>query len=295
MIVVTAPTGSIGSQVVRRLVDSGEPVRVIVRDPARLPTRVRESVDVVCGSHGDTDVVNQAFEGADTVFWLVPPDPRSESVRAAYVDFTLPACEAFRRHGVSRVVGVSALGRGVAENAGLVSASLAMDDLIAGTGVHYRALALPSFMDNILRQAEAIKRLGRFFGPISEDRALPACATRDIAAVAAGLLLDRSWSGVDSVAVLGPEDLSFNDMARIMSEVLGKPVQYIRIPGEAYRARMIENGMSEAMAQGMLDMAVAKDNGIDTALPRTPESSSPTSFREWFKEVAVPLLTAKAA
>lgn len=156
---------------------------------------------------------------------------------ASLRDFTLPACEAFRRHGVSRVVGVSALGRGVAENAGFVSASLAMDDLIAGTGVHYRALALPSFMDNIVRQAEVIKRPGRFFGPISEDRALPTCATRDIAAVAAGLLFDRSWSGVDSVAVLGPEDLSFNDMARIMSEGWASPSS---TPGS--RVRRIGHG-----------------------------------------------------
>jgi hypothetical protein len=47
-------------------------------------------------------------------------------------------------------------------NAGWVTASLAMDDLIAGTGVSYRALTMPSFMDNILRQVEAIKSRGMF-------------------------------------------------------------------------------------------------------------------------------------
>ncbi len=102
-----------------------------------------------------------------------------------------------------------------------MTASLAMDDLIASRGVSYRALTMPSFMDNILRQTEAIKNQGMFFSPVSGDRKLPACATRDIAAVAARLLLDDSWSGVASVPVLGPEDLSNNDMARIMSEVLG--------------------------------------------------------------------------
>lgn len=52
-------------------------------------------------------------------------------------------------------------------NAGLVSASLAMDDLIAGTGVGYRALTLPSFMDNLLRQVEAIRSEGVFFQPVA--------------------------------------------------------------------------------------------------------------------------------
>jgi hypothetical protein len=55
------------------------------------------------------------------------------------------------------VVGISALGRGVVANAGYVTASLAMDDLIAGTGVAYRALTMPSFMDNTLRQVEPIR------------------------------------------------------------------------------------------------------------------------------------------
>lgn len=87
----------------------------------------------------------------------------------------------------------------------------------------YRALTLPRFMDNVLRQVELIKTQGMFFAPISGDLKLPTCATRDIAAVAARLLLDDSWSGYDSVPVLGPEDLSHNDMARIMSEVLRRP------------------------------------------------------------------------
>lgn len=37
MIVVTTPTGNIGRHVVRHLLDAGETVRVIARDPAKLP------------------------------------------------------------------------------------------------------------------------------------------------------------------------------------------------------------------------------------------------------------------
>jgi uncharacterized protein YbjT (DUF2867 family) len=292
MIVVTAPTGTIGHQVLENVLHGGEPIRVIARNPSGLPAQIRERVEVVQGSHGDIDVVSHAFAGADAVFWLAPPDPRAKSVDAAYVDFTRPACDALKTQGVRRVVGVSALGRGtaVAGSAGLVTASLAMDDLIASTGVSYRALTMPSFMDNIRRQAQPIKNQGMFFSPIAGDRKLPSCATRDIAAVAAKLLLDPSWSGQDHVAVLGPADLSANDMAQIMSEVLGKPVRYQQIPFEAYRSRFIELGMSEAMAQGMTDMAAAKDNGLDNAEPRTPENTTPTSFRRWCEEVLKPAI-----
>jgi len=267
---------------------------VIARDPARLPSHVRERIDVVEGSHSDPTVVNKAFAGADTVFWLVPPDPRATTVDAAYVDFTRPACAAFKTHGVKRVVGISALRRGTpaAAHAGLVTASLRMDDLIASTGVHYRAVTNPSFMDNLLRQVELIKNQGIFSLPISGDLKQPSACTRDIAAAAATLLLDQSWSGVGSVPVLGPEDLSYNDMATIMSEVLGKPVRFQQIPGEAFKARLLQRGMSEAMAQANLDLWVAYNRGLDTAEPRTPQSTTPTTFRQWCGEVLKPRVMA---
>ncbi len=292
MIVVTAPTGQIGHQVVEKLLEQGAAVRVIVRDPAKLPETVRARVEVVEGSHADADVVNRAFEGAEAVFWLVPADPKAESVAAAYVDFSRPAATALKAHGVKRVVLVTALGRNtpVVEKAGYVTASLAMDDLIAATGVDLRALTMPSFMDNILMQAAAIKNQGLFFSPISGDLKLPSCATRDIAAVATRWLTDSSWSGQEEVAVLGPEDISFNDMAAIVSDVLGKPVQFQQISFENYKARFLKFGFSGAMAQGMTDMAEAKNQGTDLGVERTPENTTPTSFRHWCEEVLRPAI-----
>jgi uncharacterized protein YbjT (DUF2867 family) len=294
MIVVTTPTGNIGSQVLRELVSGDEPIRVIARDAGRLTPETRERVEVVPGSHSDSAVVNKAFAGADSVFWVVPPDPRAASVEAAYVDFTRPACQAFRAQGVKRVVGISALGRGTpwASKAGLATASLAMDDLIATSGVSYRPLTMPSFMDNLLRQAASITKDGVFSLPINGDRKLPSVATRDIASAAAMRLRDHSWNGVVSVPVLGPEDLSYNDMARILSDVLGRSVRFEQITYEAYKARLLARGMSDAMAQGNVDMWIAKDHGIDNAATRTAESSSPTSFRDWAQQAFRPRVAA---
>lgn len=294
MIVITAPTSAIGRQVVERLLTAGEAVRVIARDPSKLPVDVRDRVEVVQGSHGDAEAVSKAFKGADAVFWLPPPDAKAPSVEAVFIDFTKPACAAFKSAGVKRVVGISALGRGtaVADKAGLVTASLAMDDLIAASGVSYRALTMPSFMDNLLRQAGAIRAQGMFFSPIAGDRKSPTCSIGDIAAAAARLLIDKSWSGNGHVAVLGPEDLSFDDMAAIMSEVLGKDVKFQQISGEAFKARLLGFGSSQAMAQATLDMMMAKNSGLDEAEPRTTESSSPTSFRQWCEAVLKPAVAA---
>jgi uncharacterized protein YbjT (DUF2867 family) len=290
MIVITTPAGQIGHQVLDNLLDSGEELRVIVRDSSDLPADVRERVDIVEGSHSDAAVVNKAFAGADAVFWLCPPDPQAPSTKAAYVEFTRPADEAFKRHGVKRVVAITALGRGTpwADKAGYVTASLAMDDMIAASGVALRGLANPSFMDNVVRQAQAIKNQGKLFSPIDGDRKLPTVATRDIAAAASRLLLDESWSGAEEVPLLGPEDLSFNDMAEIISEVLGKEVRFVQTTFDAYKEQFVGFGMSDAMAQGMTDMAWAKNEGLDNAVKRTAENSTPTSFRQWCEEVLKP-------
>ena len=89
MIVITTPTGNIGRHVVRHLLDAGEPIRVVARDPAKLPQAVRDQVEVVEGSHGDAAVLDRAFSGADAVFWLCPPTP-SATPDAQTVDFTRP-------------------------------------------------------------------------------------------------------------------------------------------------------------------------------------------------------------
>jgi uncharacterized protein YbjT (DUF2867 family) len=290
MIVITTPAGQIGRQVLGNLLDSGEQLRVIARDRSQLPAGALKDRDIIDGSHGDAAVADKAFAGADAVFWLTPPDPRAPSVEAAFAGFTRPAAEAFKRHGVGRVVGVSMLGRGTpwAGRAGFVTGSLAMDDLIAASGAAYRALTNPYFMEDTARQAESIKNQGMFSYPIAGDRKLPSVATRDIAAAAARLLLDASWSGAGEVPLLGPEDLSYNDMAAIMSQVLGQDVRFRQITFDAYKDRFLRLGMSDAMAQGYTDMAWAKNQGLDNGVQRTPENSTPTSFRQWCEEVLKP-------
>ncbi|MGF6884525.1 uncharacterized protein YbjT (DUF2867 family) [Nocardia sp. GAS34] len=298
MIIITTPTGQIGSRLLEILLDEkptpDAELRVIVRDPGKLPERVRARVDVVVGSHGDPGVVDRALSGADAVFWLVPGDPGAPSLDAVYSGFTRPAAKAFTARGVGHVVGVSSLGRGtpVAGRAGHVTASLAMDDLIGSTGVAYRALANPPFMDNLLWQVVSIRDDGVFTGTGIADLAAPIVATRDIAAAAADLLIDRTWTGADEVPVVGPEELSPEDMARIMSGVLGRPIRYVRQSLEDLRAGMSARGAGGAIVQGYVDMARAANEGLYDGVPRTPGSTGPTTFHEWCELVLAPAVRA---
>jgi uncharacterized protein YbjT (DUF2867 family) len=297
MIVITAPTGNIGRRLLTLLVEAaparGEELRVVVRDPARLPEAVRGRVEVVTGSHGDAATVERAFTGADAVFWLVPPDA-SAPPDEVWSGFTRPAARAFAAHGVGHVVGVSALGRGTpqAARAGLVTASLAMDDLIAGSGVAYRALANPSFFENLLEEAGSIRENGVFTDTVAADRPAPLVAVADIASTAAGLLLDRSWTGVGSVPVLGPQDLSPNDLARIMTEELGRPVRYRRQPLDELRSTLLGHGLNEAFVEGVVDMKRAKDQGLDSGVDRPPHAGPATGFAQWCAQTLKPAVLA---
>jgi uncharacterized protein YbjT (DUF2867 family) len=290
MIVVTTPTGHIGSQLVKNLLAANEAVRVIARDPARLAGDVRGKVEVLQGSTDDESVMLRALEGAESLFLVVPPSFTTTDDTAYYLQFTRPACRAVKSQGVKRVVAVSATGRGIPVSAGPVTASFMKDVEIERTGVDFRALWCPGFMENMLRNINSLKQQGMFFGPSRPDVKAPQVATRDIASSGAKLLLDRSWTGQGGLAVLGPEDLSLNDMAAILTDVLGKPIRYQQIPGEAYKAQLMKFGASEHFAQGLVEMHAAKDNGLDNAEPRTPENTTPTSFRQWCEEVLKPVI-----
>ncbi|MEU9591386.1 NAD(P)H-binding protein [Streptomyces sp. NPDC048219] len=288
MIVITTPAGGIGRQVLDNVldaVDDGTAVRVIARDPGRLTPRARERAEVFQGSHADPELLGAACAGAGQVFWLVPPAPGAESVEGHFREFTAALCEVIAKHGVRRVVAVSSLGRGVAANAGPISASLAMDDRIAATGVHYRALCPPFLMENLLGQAAALRSTGEFRVAYAADRVLRTCATGDIAATAARLLLDGTWTGRADVPLVGPDDLTPEGMAKVMSDVLERPVRVRETTPAEYRAAALRFGASEDGARGLADMAAAMDaqGFYGSSAPSTPDTA-PTSFHRWCEE-----------
>ncbi|MER6442316.1 NAD(P)H-binding protein [Streptomyces sp. NPDC001185] len=287
MIVITTPTGDIGRQVLDRVLESGEPVRVIARDSSRLAEHVRARAEVVEGSHADADTIAKALEGADRLFWLVPPAGFRDAGPAGsyYLDFTRTAAREAASRGV-RMVHVTSLGRGYNGVAGLLSAALDMDELIESTGVQCRALALPFFMENVLHQAQPISQQGVFSMANTADRPLLTVATQDVAAAAADLLLDTTWIGQARVPLVSPDSLTPDAMAEIITETLGRPVCYQQVPLADFQDRMVQRGASPSLAQDMASMVNAQNNGIYDAEPR--DAASATDFRQWCQNILKP-------
>ncbi len=288
MIVVTTPTGTIGAAVAAHLHATGTPLRLVARDPARLPEHLRADAEVVAGSHADPAVLDTALADAEALFVLVPPDHTAPDVTGHYLGFARPIGAAVRAHGVPRVVAVSSLGRGFTGPSGLLAAAWAMDSAIEASDAAYRSLQPPFFMENLLRQVDLIRDGGRFVLPFDPDAPLPAVATVDIADAATALLTDRTWTGQAGVPVRQPVDHTPREMAQIITETLGRPVTYHRATFDDHRARYTAAGASPAFVDAMVEMARAQDAGV---YPPAPGGGGGTTFRQWCASTLAPAVS----
>jgi len=286
MIAITTPTGTVGAAVAESLHAANAKLRLIARDPSRLPATLREHAEVVAGSHADPVVLEAALAGADALFVLVPPNFTAPDVTEHYLAFARPIADAVRAHGVSRLVAVSSLGRGFAGPAGLLSAAWAMDEVLESSGAAYRSLQPPFFMENLLRQLPMIRERGMFVLAAEPDAPLAAVATADIARTAAGLLADPTWTSQADVPVRAPVDHTPREMARIMSEVLGKPIAFQPATLADYRAQYLSLGASPAIADAMVEMAEAQAAGVYP--PASGGDDGGTTFEEWCRSVLAP-------
>jgi len=73
-IVINTPNSHIGRRVTQRLLDSEIAVDIITRNPDKVRDLSAQSASVLVGSCDDQELLTRAFEGAEAVFWLTPPD-----------------------------------------------------------------------------------------------------------------------------------------------------------------------------------------------------------------------------
>jgi uncharacterized protein YbjT (DUF2867 family) len=165
-----------------------------------------------------------------------------------------------------------------------------MDNMLMASGAAFRGLTMPSFMENAARQISVMKDKGIFFGPIDPEKKLRFTATQDMATAAAQLLCDEGWQGQEDVPVLGPNDLSFNDQAAIISEMAGRPIRYQQIGYDQFKQQFLDRGASDSVAQGYVDMYRAKEAGIDNVAARRPENTGATSFGHFCERVIKPAM-----
>jgi uncharacterized protein YbjT (DUF2867 family) len=115
MIVVTGGSGYVGSHIVRKLLEKGKPVRVLVRDREFAQREGRLKGLAVDWSEGDVtqpETLRPALEGASDVIHTVAIaiEKRGQNYEEINYQGTVNTIEAARQAGVNRFINLSQLG-----------------------------------------------------------------------------------------------------------------------------------------------------------------------------------------
>ena len=128
------------------------------------------------------------------------------------------------------------------------------------------------FFENLLWQLDSIKNAGRFSLPVSGSLRFPMIATRDIGRVAVQCLINHRWTGHSVLELHGAAELSFDDVAGILSNVLGRKIEFVKCEPQEMRKILLENALSENAADLMLEMyAAAETRNCDRPSPVPPK------------------------
>lgn len=272
MYLVIGATGNIGSSVVDQLDKQAREVRVLVRDASRA-TRLPESVDIKIGDLDDSDSVATALTNVDAVFALFA----SPGVTQAQV-----LTHAARSAGVNRIVLLSSIGARLRPIPTIGAALAAREDIFRKSGLDVTYLRPNALMSNALAWAEGIRDQGRVVDPTGPGR-MPCVDPDDIACVAALTLTEDGHAGHGYI-LNGPEALTSREQVDILSDVLGRAIEFVDVTPEQFAADSIENGTPSEIAEALLNLnemfrvgragVIADDIENLTGVP-------PQTFRQW--------------
>ena len=214
MILVTGASGLVGRAVAARLVGRA-PVRLALRDPVRdnhAPGSVRFDFR-------DPSTFEAALDGVTAVFLLRPPQlarPRR--------DFG-PFVAAMQRGGVGHVAFLSVKGAG----SNPLLPHRGIERLLEGSGLAWTHLRPNDFMQNLLTVHRAdVRDRGEIWAPAGRGRT-SFVDVRDVAEAAARVLTEPGHAR-RAYTLTGGEAFSLDEVAAVLSEVLGRRVAY-RNPG----------------------------------------------------------------
>src|SRR5262245_20555731 len=287
MYVVTGSTGNTGRVIVEKLLVKGKKVRAVGRSAERLQPLVQKGAEAFVGSTTDSSAMLRAFQGAQAAYVLVPPDYGAENFRAYQNETGKTYASAIRQAGVPFVVNLSSVGAQLSQGAGPISGLHDVEQhLNELKGVNVVHLRPGFFMENLLFSLDLIRKQNINGSALRGDLPIPMIATRDIAEVAAQLLLGLDFSGHSTRELLGQRDISMQEATRIIGKAIGKEaLSYVQFPYEQAEQAMRGMGLSRDVAHSLTEMDHALNEGRVRPLEkRSAANTTPTSF-EQFAEI----------
>ena len=280
MILITGGTGTSGTEIARQLAATGMRFRAMARDPAKAAALRLPGVEVVAGDFSKPETLPAALVGVDRLLMLSSPDPRQVEQQGNLL-------EAAKRAGVRHIVKFSAMTADPNAKALFPRWHGQTEQQITQSGVAWTFLRPTFFMQNLLGLAPMVKS-GTIYQPAADSRA-SFVDVRDIAAVAVRTLTEPGGHEGRSYDITGPELLSYHDVARILSEVTGRPVRYQDVPSDAANQTLRGMGMPDWQVQGisdLMDQMRAGEYAVLTNVVRDVGKRPPTTLAQFARDNA---------
>ena len=253
LVLITGATGRVGSAPLDGLSDADVELRVLSHDKSKAQSLRSRGVDVIEGDFLKPETLRPALDQVTAVFLATPIHPEqitqaTNVIEAAKDSGAAPRIVRLSVHQASH----QAPTRNSRQHA-------VIEDTLASSGLPYTVLRPQSFMQNTLMAASTVATQGKIYQPMKDGR-LGMIDARDIGAVAARVLIEQGHEG-QTYTLTGPAAISFHDVARILSGILGREVSYVSIPLEKAKETMLARGISEWMADVLNEYANAHSAG----------------------------------
>ena len=226
MILITGATGKTGSATAKSLSEKGETFRALIRNEEKKEGLESLGGEVVIGSIENTEVVNQSMQGVKTVLVLLPNSESQLALEKQLVDSAKQA-------GVERIVKMSSIEATPDATSPIPKLHLESEEYIKQSGLAWTMIKPNFYMQNLLASAGTIKEQGKIFLPMGDGKT-GMIDTTDVGKVLAKVLSEDGHESMNH-EITGPEILSFYEVAEIFSQVLGKQVDYVDVPMDAYK------------------------------------------------------------
>jgi len=278
MFLVTGITGHVGGATAQNLLAQGHKVRALVRNPEKAGAWASQGVELVQGDFNDAAAIAGALQGVEGAYIMVPPlltpqrgFPEAKAVIAAYVD-------ALKRVPPPRLVALSSIGAEKTERLGLITVLHLFEQALAPFTFPIAFIRAGSFFENDLHSLPIAAQSGHFYTFYQPaERPVPSIATRDIGALAAELLTDKTWTGRRIIELGSP--YSPAQIASAMTEVLGRPVSPFTVPRDRWSATMESFGLPPGSTWAYEEMVDNINSGWINfgvaAVERVPATAKP--------------------
>lgn len=267
--VLIANAGGVGRSVLELLRAQDVPVRAMVRHDDDRAVRLRAlGAEVVVGDLTRPESVAAALEGVARVYFAMPVSPDHLLATTVVASVAREQGELEGLVGMSQMTVSQMTATSTGESHQQRLHWLA-EQVLNWSGLPVVHIRPTSFLDNPLfttLPARTIRENGTIVLPFGTGRTSPV-AVADVARVVATVLRDPSPHIGHVYELTGPRTVDMYEMAEEFSRALGRPVTYVDVPLDRWRAEVLaEAGLPPHTEQHIATMArLHRENRYDRA------------------------------